>query len=83
MRHAVTYPPDNASSNNDLIILNPNWLTTTIFGPIFARENLREDYHGIPKKQLYTLADLQGHFRKIKNPGLLVDLLEYFELAFK
>ena len=74
---------ENARPGNDLIILNPNWLTTTIFGPIFAKPDFREDYHGVQEKQKYNLDDLKGLFHHIKDPRLLVELLEHFELAYK
>ncbi|XP_072040112.1 uncharacterized protein [Amphiura filiformis] len=71
------------NAHNDLIILNPNWLTTTIFGPIFAKPKFYKHYCGMQEKQVYTLDDLKANFRKIENPRILVELLEYFELAFK
>ncbi|XP_072019729.1 death-associated protein kinase 1-like isoform X2 [Amphiura filiformis] len=69
-------------NKDDLIILDPNWLTSTIFGPIFARPNFRQDYLGLGEKQLYQLHDLKARFA-IQDPDLLVTLLEYFELAYR
>ncbi|XP_072041094.1 uncharacterized protein [Amphiura filiformis] len=65
-----------------IIIVHPNWLTTTIFAPIFAPPNFRADYSGLPLKQEYTVDDLK-HYFKLKDHNLLVDLLEYFELAYR
>ena len=73
---------ENAPPANDYIILNPNWLTTTIFGPIFARDGFR--FAGLPEHQTYRFKDLKSHLGfNGGNTGLLVDLLEYFELAYK
>ncbi|XP_072042721.1 death-associated protein kinase 1-like [Amphiura filiformis] len=65
-----------------IIIVHLNWLTTTIFAPIFAPPNFRADYSGLPLKQEYTIDDLKHHF-KLTDENLLVDLLEYFELAYR
>ncbi|XP_072041514.1 uncharacterized protein [Amphiura filiformis] len=65
-----------------IIIVHPNWLTTTIFAPIFAPPNFRADYSGLPLKQEYTIDDLKHHF-KLTDVNLLVDLLVYFELAYR
>ena len=70
------------------IILNPNWLTTSIFGPIFADPDFRFDYQGLEKKQVYMLEDLRKHFNssnltKQERLVMLVELLQYFELAYK
>ncbi|XP_072041212.1 death-associated protein kinase 1-like [Amphiura filiformis] len=65
-----------------IIIVNPNWLTTTIFAPIFAPPNFRADYSGLPLKQEYTIDDLK-HYFKLTDENLLVDLLEYFELVYR
>ncbi|XP_072042076.1 uncharacterized protein [Amphiura filiformis] len=66
----------------DIIIVHPNWLTTTIFGPVFAPPDFREDFSGLPLKQEYTIDDLKDYF-KLKDPNTLLDLLEYFELAYR
>ncbi|XP_072040111.1 uncharacterized protein [Amphiura filiformis] len=77
---------DSDGPVDERIILNPNWLTTTIFGPIFAEEKFRNDYKGLTKKQVYVLEDLQRHFHvspKEKKCQLVLDLLQYFELAYE
>ncbi|XP_072042725.1 uncharacterized protein [Amphiura filiformis] len=67
---------------DSIIIVHPNWLTTTIFAPIFAPPDFREDYPGLPLKPEYTIDDLK-HYFKLKDHNLLVVLLEYFELAYR
>ena len=83
LHHAKVKQTANADPGDDLIILNPNWLTTTIFGPIFAKPDFREDYRGVQEKQEYNLSDLKASFQGIQDSRLLVDLLEHFELAYR
>ncbi|XP_072039425.1 death-associated protein kinase 1-like [Amphiura filiformis] len=66
--------------DDDVIILDPNWLTSAIFGPIFAKPGLRENYNNLVEKQLYTVDDIAQHF-DLEDTYLLIQLLLYFELA--
>ena len=65
-----------------MIIVHPNWLTSTIFAPIFAPPNFKANYSGLEQKQEYTIAELEHRF-KIKDKDILQQLLTYFELAYR
>ena len=67
--------------HDDIIIVHPNWLTTNIFAHIFAPHDFKEDYYGLEEKQEYSVDDLEHHFNV--DVKLLLQLLEYFELAYR
>ena len=72
-----------AVNHDDIIILQPNWLTTSIFAHIFADRNFRANYKGLEQKHEYSDEDLRHLFKHIDDPQLLIQLLVYFELAFR
>ncbi|XP_035658155.1 death-associated protein kinase 1-like [Branchiostoma floridae] len=69
-------PPPNA---DPIIVLEPNWLCTDVFGKVMAPENF--PVHLRTRDDIVTKEDIQEVFEDIADVDLLITLLQEFQLC--
>ncbi|XP_035658160.1 death-associated protein kinase 1-like [Branchiostoma floridae] len=75
-RFILFVPPPNA---DPIIVLEPNWLCTDVFGKVMAPENF--PVHLRTSEDIVTKKDIQEVFQDVADVDLVITLLQEFQLC--
>ncbi|XP_077996865.1 uncharacterized protein LOC144450164 isoform X2 [Glandiceps talaboti] len=91
LRQATSYLDDmgeiiyihSTCASDDVVVLEPQWLCSRIFGPMLASEMFVQYTTRLPRKKFYSMEDIDSVFGEQADTNLLVHLLETFQLLFE